>query len=323
MPDLGQGRIADQVIRVPVSALLAADSPRDAGENEEHVETLAAAGAGLPPIIVHRATMRVIDGLHRLKAARLRGEDSIEVRYFEGDEADAFVVAVKANIAHGLPLSLADRKRAAARIIGTHPHWSDRMIASVTGLAPATLAELRRRITGVSGSEDVRVGQDGRVRPISSAAGRRRAGELITENPALSLRQVARLAGISPETVRDVRNRLARGEDPVPAPRRSGGSGTRQNDVPARPVPIERPAAPDPLMIVDRLRSDPALRFSEAGRDLLRLLGLHMLRPEQWNRIVNGVPPHCGPIVAELARACSDKWSELAVRVETQMAEIS
>ncbi|MFC5753345.1 ParB N-terminal domain-containing protein, partial [Actinomadura rugatobispora] len=211
------GEIEEEpVVQVEIGALSGADSPRIFGENPDHVEALAAAGAELPPIIVHRATMSVIDGMHRLRAAELGGQDTIAVRFFDGDEADAFVMAVKSNIAHGLPLSLADRKRAAQRIIASHPRWSDRMIASVTGIAPGTVAEIRRRATAEPAAETARMGRDGRVRPINGSEGRRIASELITENPDLSLRQIARRAGISPETARDVRNRLRRGEDPLP-----------------------------------------------------------------------------------------------------------
>ncbi|MFD1048734.1 serine hydrolase, partial [Kibdelosporangium lantanae] len=94
--------------RVPIDSLLPADSPRLSGESMEHARMLAASEAELPPIVVHRPTRRVIDGMHRLKAAALRGQDDILVRFYEGDDEDAFIVAVETNIAHGLPLSLAD-----------------------------------------------------------------------------------------------------------------------------------------------------------------------------------------------------------------------
>jgi hypothetical protein len=36
------------------------------------------------------------------------------------------VLAVQVNVTHGLPLSLADRKVAASRIIDCYPGWSNR-----------------------------------------------------------------------------------------------------------------------------------------------------------------------------------------------------
>ena len=133
------------VVQVAVSSLSVRNSVRMAGEDQEHIEALTAVQGHLPPIIVHRRTMRVIDGVHRLRAAKLQARDHIAVRFFDGDETDAHVLAVSSNIAHGLPLSLADRKAAAARIIVSHPQWSDRMIASVAGLAARTVAEIRKR----------------------------------------------------------------------------------------------------------------------------------------------------------------------------------
>jgi ParB-like chromosome segregation protein Spo0J len=51
--------------------------------------------------------MRVIDGIHRVEAAKLRGAKEIEARLFDGDESASYVLAVQANVTHGLPLSRA------------------------------------------------------------------------------------------------------------------------------------------------------------------------------------------------------------------------
>src|SRR5262245_51146343 len=88
-PELSLGGI--EISWVPVEELLPADSPRLSGENETHAWLLAETEAALPPIVVHRETMRVIDGMHRLRAAVLRGQKTIAVKFFEGDEKDAFV----------------------------------------------------------------------------------------------------------------------------------------------------------------------------------------------------------------------------------------
>lgn len=310
------------VVEVEISSLSTADSPRLSGADQEHVETLAAVQTPLPPITVHHPTMRIIDGLHRVRAARLRGQSKIAARFFDGDAADAFVLSVEANIAHGLPLTTADRKRAADRIIGTHPQWSDRMIASVTGIAPGTVAEIRRQAETGEAGRTSRIGRDGRVRPVSGAEGRRLASEIIAENPSLSLRQVARAARISPETVRDVRNRMMRGEDPQPQGRRQPQRTEGLNRGPLGPVGVApRASAQDRAALVERLKADPALRFSETGRTLLRLLNLHTLDTEEWERIADRVPPHCGVAVAHLAKECAEMWAEFAVRVQRKVAE--
>ncbi|MFI0263669.1 streptomycin biosynthesis protein [Streptomyces sp. NPDC017056] len=322
-----------RVVEVEIGALSVSDSPRVAGANQDHVEMLAVTDTPLPPIIAHRDTLRVIDGMHRLRAAERRGQSTIGVRFFEGDEADAFVLAVESNAAHGLPLTKADRKAAAARIISSHPLWSNRMIASTVGMAPATVAKIRRQLPSAATTGDGRrgrVGQDGRFRPLDGAEGRRLAGDLIAADPGLSLRQIARAAGISPETARDVRNRVRRGEDPLLRERdvrERGGKGTGHRgraDATGRaavpPGETDRVAAyarmpvPDRKEAVNRLKGDPALRYNDTGRTLLRLLGIHAISTEEWDEISAGIPQNCRTVVAQLARDCSDSWSQLARR---------
>ncbi|MEU9559740.1 ParB/RepB/Spo0J family partition protein [Streptomyces fumanus] len=322
------------LVEIEISSLSLAGSPRLAGESAEHIEALAAAQEPLPPITVHRPTMRVIDGFHRLKAAQSRGDSTIAARFFDGDEAAAFVLAVKLNAAHGLPLTLADRKRAAERIIASRPQWSDRRVASVTGISPGTVGDIRRRDGREPEAVGRRLGQDGRLRPVDGSAGRIIAGELLTENPELSLRQVARAAGISPETARDVRNRLRNGEDPLPRQHLRRKDPEQGRDVVVRkgfrtfglarsPGRGQPRAVPDRAVLVKRLKDDPALRFTDTGRNLLRILALHTLSKDEWEAIIDNVPPHCSNIIADLARQFADLWSEFAVRVEEEVAQIS
>lgn len=201
---------------VRIEELLPADSPRIAGEDSAHARVLADVESRLPPIIVHRRTMRVIDGMHRLRAALMRGLDTIEARFFDGPDEAAFLLAVRENIVHGLPLSQADRERAAERILSSQPKWSDRAVASAAGLSTRAVAAIRRRSTDSASQLNVRIGLDGRVRPLDGAQGRLLASKIICEQPELPLREVAREAGISVATARDVRERVRQGRDPLP-----------------------------------------------------------------------------------------------------------
>jgi ParB-like chromosome segregation protein Spo0J len=313
--------IHDKPIMVPIESLRHADSPRLNGESSEHIRALAGLGAELPPILVHRETMRVIDGMHRLRAAILNGQREIRVQFFVGADIDAFVVGVRANIGHGLPLSLADREAAAERILESHPQWSDRAIAEAAGLASTTVARIRSRSTDKDSRSDVRIGRDGRVRPISSAAGRRAAGQLFADRPDASLREVAEAAGISPATAKDVRERLRRGDDPVPpkltlAERKNetaAGGDHSEVQVVSRIERIERPdQMPDPALVLRKLQRDPALRLNDAGRVLLRWLSARSLNTEDWEGIEAGIPAHCVPLVADLALGFADEWVRFA-----------
>ena len=156
--------------RVPLLRLKPADSPRLDGEVREHIRILAGSTARLPPILVHRRTMRVVDGMHRYHAALLRGDVEIEVTYLDAADEDVFVHAVAANVAHGLPLSLRDRKAAAQRILKTHPDWSDRSVATTTGLSPKTVGAVRRRASVEIPQSGSRLGRDGRRRMMPPRA---------------------------------------------------------------------------------------------------------------------------------------------------------
>lgn len=222
--------------RVPLDALKPSDSPRAQRQDEEHVGKLADSDWEFDPILVHRGTMRVIDGMHRLSATALRGRREIAVRFFDGSEADAYVLSVQLNVRHGLPLTPAERRLAAGRILRSHPHWSDRAIAERTGLSGKTVGKLRRSASAEIPQSHTRVGRDGTVRPLSSAEGRRIAAALLAEDPGASLRELARGPGCPP--VRSamsgtgcgaVRARCRRGgataPGPRPSPRSCPGSG--------------------------------------------------------------------------------------------------
>jgi ParB-like chromosome segregation protein Spo0J len=304
-----------------IASLLPADSPRVGGENPEHVRNLAELEGEVPPIVVHRSTMRVIDGMHRLQAAVLRGQEKIEVRFFDGAERDAFVLAVELNSGHGLPLSQIDRTTAATRVVDSHPHWSDRAIASLTGLSAKTIAAIRQRSSEKIPHLNDRTGRDGRIRPLNTAHRRRLASQLMSNRPDASVREIARQAGVSLGTVQDVRKRLDAGQNPVPPKQRSSEPvnglsrdrpASRKNSELAVNVPVARNLSD----LLKQLGKDPSLRFSEGGRRVLQLLHAHSISAAAWARFAECIPIHCTGTVAQAARRCADSWSQFADQVE-------
>jgi ParB-like chromosome segregation protein Spo0J len=279
---------ADQreVAAVPLLALRSGKSPRLEGEDRAHIAWLAETEAPLPPILVDRRTMQVIDGMHRLMAASLNGRETIDVEFFDGPPKDVFLRAVEANVAHGLPLSQPDRRAAAVRIVASHPHLSDRAIAEKVGLAARTIASIRRRSGNGLPQLNARVGRDGKVRPLDSAEGRRRAARLLAQCPDASLREVAKAAGISPATAGDVRRRLKLGQEPA-----GGDSDGR---------------APAPVLA--KLLRDPSLRHNDHGRRLLHLLQNNAVGAQEWSGIVDALPPHCAVLLVQLARQYARMW---------------
>jgi ParB-like chromosome segregation protein Spo0J len=303
--------VTQQVERVEIVSLTLAGSPRLSGEDPEHTRRLAEISTGLPPILVHRASMRVLDGVHRVQAARIRGQTAIEAVFFDGDADAAFVLAVRANVGHGLPLTMADRRAAAQRLLDIRPEWSDRAVAATTGLAPGTVRRLREWSSDEAPAAAARVGRDGRARPLDASAGRQRAAEVIAKRPDASLRMIARLAGVSPSTARDVRRRVSNGEDPVPNGKVQPtvpkiGPGSTHTSSPATPS-LDRLSS-----ILQGLKRDPALRYSVTGRGILHWLETHAVEPGDWSQLAGSVPPHCGYLIAELAVGCAHAWEEIA-----------
>lgn len=322
MHDVSESLEDQEVHEVPIAKLLPANSPRTATDHG-HVRALSEAGDALPPIIIDRATLRVVDGMHRLRAAQYRSAETITVRYFDGDESAAFVLAVKLNSEHGLPLTLAERKSAALRIMNYHPEWSDRAIAAIAGLSDKTVGAIRRNAGSSIPQPDGRIGRNNEYHPLNPREGRLRASELFVENPTASTREVAKLAGISATTAKDVRKRLLHGEDPVP-PRQRFANRVADNKTPSKSnYPIRGPQARDRKHAIDRLKADPSLRFSESGRALLRWLEVTASHADQLDTIASNLPGHCAQIVAELARQCSADWQRLAAVIEHRIDAVS
>jgi ParB-like chromosome segregation protein Spo0J len=314
------------VKKLTINSLVISNSPRRSGRNASHVRALAEHEGHLPPILVHYPSMRVLDGVHRVEAAKLRGAEDIEAYIFDGDEPASFVLAVRANVAHGLPLSLADRKAAAARIIDSYPVWSDRMIASMSGLSHKTVAAIRARLTGEVTPLDARVGRDGRVRPRNTAERREIIAALINDHPTASLREIARKSNASPETVRRVRASMVHdNQDTMPELahpefRPAGGS------IPARAAVVDRvrslgSASADRKSSLDALRADPALRSAQSGRLLLRLLSAQKIIRDQGQWLIQSIPPHCLTWLALAARECAREWNDLAEQAEASARE--
>ncbi|WP_405163123.1 ParB N-terminal domain-containing protein [Nocardia sp. NBC_01499] len=307
----GIERLCSARVDLPIANLLPSDSPpRTAGENSGHIRMLAESTTRFPPIVVHRPTKQVIDGVHRIRAAQLRGDTTISAVLFDGSTAEAFVLAVKLNAEHGLPLSLADRKTAALRILLSYPQWSDRAIAAVAGISPKTVAAIRTRSAEEIPQSTGRIARNGVLHRTDISQGRRRAAELFTADRTLSARAVAQAAGISVTTAKEVRKELRQGA------RWSGNDAAPTSDVVDNPT---RTVGPDSAVqwastadVLRQLRGDPSLRFTDAGRKLLRWLETPFDNGADWGSVVHNIPSHCAPSIAKLARQHSRGWQQLA-----------
>ncbi|UWS69871.1 hypothetical protein [Streptomyces noursei] len=174
------------------------------------------------------------------------------------------------------------------------------------GLSPAAARCVRRRVT-----------RDGRV----GCPGRRLASTLLMEKPDASLREVAKAAGISTGTVRDVRQRLQRNENPVPPrQRRAELNAAQEVEIPATMDGGTSTAigALDQKTATQALTRDPQLRMSEEGRLLLRLFATRVVDKQQRQRLIEWIPSRWRRTVTELAYSCSRDWYQFAKQLEVR-----
>lgn len=317
------------VVNIPLGSLVAAFYLRQAGTDAAHVRLLAdaASSVDLPPILVQKNSSRIIDGMHRFRAAKLRGEHSIRARIVDCTDADALVLAVRSNTLHGLPLSKADRVSGAKRILAANPDLSDRCIAGMAGLSPRTIASLRNSATAGRLSPAKRLGRDGKRRPVASEEGRQRAAVYIRSHPEASLRQVARASDISLGTAHSVREKLRTGSAP-----KTAGPGDRE----ARPAVTALDGAVDRLgpaatttrqqalefswpTISAKLANDPALRYTPGGRAFLRWMSTHSMQADEWREFVDTIPQRWAEDVARVAASMSAEWDQYARSLRTRL----
>jgi transposase-like protein len=146
---------------------------------------------------------------------------------------------------------------------------------------------------------------------------------MLTDQPQSSLREVAKVSGISPNTVADVRRRLARGEEPIPAQHAFGPGRRSDSRTPptrcrpeSRPPRTAFPMVADPASVVAKLARDPSMRHKEAGRQLLRLLqesASGLLSPSSLATVV---PSHSASMLIQLARQYAQSWADFAQELE-------
>jgi hypothetical protein len=324
-------------VDVPISTLVPGFCLRLTGTDPNHIRMLADAAGSvrLPSIVVQRRGSRIIDGMHRVEAAKLRREESICARFIDCTDEEALVLSIKLNVLHGLPLSRADRISGAKRILAAHRDWSDRAVAAVAGLSAKTIASLRNRSTEDMQFRGKRLGRDGKWRPVSAIEGKVHAAEYIDAHPDAPLREVAREAGVSLGTVHAVRDRMRRSMDhtarelkrPAPDPA----------DVPAPPSSIS-PGSHSPALsasagrqdsrrlvwseIAAKLASDPVLKYTEGGRAFLRWMASHSAQADEWHEFIDAIPAHWLREVSCLADSIGAEWCEFAAHLRSKQVAV-
>ena len=189
-------------------------------ERRDHVRVLAEILDDCPPIVI-RPDGHIIDGHHRVAAARLIGRQMIAVVVHDVDDETAFTEAIQLNSSHGLPLSRADRRALVERLVTAYPSRSDRSIATMCGVAPGTVAAQRAQMSSppdseCSGAQDEhlnsRTGRDGKEYPVSSDPEHNldAARAVLAETPDITTRELATAIGVAVGTAHNLRTTIKR-----------------------------------------------------------------------------------------------------------------
>lgn len=110
-------------------------------------------------LVVHKGTMRLLDGHHRLEAAKRAGLTEVWVEEREGHEADLLAEVYRANRSHGVPLSTAERDRLIRRLY-LECGWTQARIAQLVGLTQQGVSH----ILSVRGTSSCNVDKRQRLR---------------------------------------------------------------------------------------------------------------------------------------------------------------
>jgi hypothetical protein len=157
--------------------------PRVKGLDADHVRTLQEAPEGWPPLLVVQRGNQylLVDGFHRLAAAQNLRIGTMPVKVIPTPaDGDLHALAFSSNASHGKPLSLADRRAFAERILRGEPHLADREIGRRCGLSSNTVGVVRERLEDAAQIEQTseRVGRGGYVYAVGTNEEKRHPGEL-------------------------------------------------------------------------------------------------------------------------------------------------
>jgi ParB-like chromosome segregation protein Spo0J len=116
---------------------------------DEYAEMMREEGAQFPPVLVIRlkdGRLMVVDGWHRINAAKRLDLKTLPTRIRSGEWFYAIEAATASNAFHGLPRTNADKRKAVEMLL-TMPKWADasnRAIARHCGLSHPFVANMRR-----------------------------------------------------------------------------------------------------------------------------------------------------------------------------------
>jgi ParB-like chromosome segregation protein Spo0J len=112
-------------------------NPR-AGLCEETIIRYMESFQALPPVNIQEGTGVLVDGFHRVEAARRLGVETIPVKMLDIPDEELHLYAGLANCEHGRALSRTERNKFVVRLSDAYG-WSAEKVAKVVGISPSSV----------------------------------------------------------------------------------------------------------------------------------------------------------------------------------------
>jgi hypothetical protein len=114
----------------------------------------------------------IVDGFHRLAAARRAGLKEVLVEIRQGNRDAAIKAALSANTDHGLRRTSADKRRCVALALSEFPDQSDRSLAEMCAVDKSLVADVRHQVgENATCPPAKRIGRDGKTYSLPNSAG--------------------------------------------------------------------------------------------------------------------------------------------------------
>ena len=249
--------------------------------DNDHVEAMRKAyedGQYLPPILVavgENGRLELVDGHHRLAAAKLANVKRLQLSEFEGSPVERISMAVRSS--QGRSLSATERARAYQRL-RSHG-WSDKEIADSVGRSEGDVAN--HLLLADCGSEVLQMLDDKVVKPTPVIALARQHG---AENVARALKEAVQKKDIEAikEQGAEKIKAIRRGKKPSSTSTAKRNTGTK--------LKAEDILAPASFSQEDAMKVIDLVSYLEPVSDIEELIALFKDTDNMWQSITMRMP---------------------------------
>jgi hypothetical protein len=75
--------------------------------------------------------------------------------------------------------------------------------------------------------------------------------------------------------------------------------------------------------MASKVANDPAIRYTERGKEFLRWMALHATHVDGWREFIDAIPVHWLSVLAPIADDLSEEWSMFAERLRSRQEAAS